>query len=129
MTRPKGELRLGAFFNPTGSHVASWRHPQAQANAGVNFQHYAEITKTAERGKFDMIFLADNLAMREASMEALSRSAQFISNFDPMSVIAGLSAVTTHIGLVCTATTSYNEPYHVARKFASMDHMSGGRIG
>jgi FMN-dependent oxidoreductase (nitrilotriacetate monooxygenase family) len=129
MSRPKAELRLGAFFNPTGSHVASWRHPEAQADAGVNFQHYAQITQTAERGKFDMVFLADNLAMREASMEALSRSAQFISNFDPITLIAALAAVTSRIGLVCTATTSYYEPYHVARKFASLDHISGGRVG
>ncbi len=129
MARPSSELRLGAFFNPTGSHVASWRHPEAQADAGVNFQHYADIAKTAERGKFDMLFLADNLAMREASMEALSRSAQFIANFDPMTLLGGLAAVTQRIGLICTATTSYYEPYHVARKFASLDHISGGRIG
>ena len=129
MSRPKAELRLGAFFNPTGSHVASWRHPQAQADAGINFQHYAQIAQTAERGKFDMVFLADNLAMREASIEALSRSAQFIANFDPITLIGGLAAVTSRIGLVCTATTSYYEPYHVARKFASLDHISGGRVG
>jgi N-acetyl-S-(2-succino)cysteine monooxygenase len=129
MSRPKGKLRLGAFFNPTGSHVASWRHPEAQADAGVNFQHYAQIAQTAERGKFDMVFLADNLAMRDASMEALSRSAQFIANFDPITLIGALSAVTSRIGLVCTATTSYYEPYHVARKFASLDHISGGRVG
>ncbi len=129
MPRRQGQLRLGAFFNPTGHHVASWRHPEAQADANANFQHYVEITKTAERGKFDMVFLADNLAMREASMEALSRSAQYVSNLEPMTLIAALSAVTSHIGLVCTATTSYYEPYHVARKFATMDHISGGRVG
>ena len=114
MAKRKGQLRLGAFFNPTGHHVASWRHPDAQADANVNFQHYVEVTQTAERGKFDMVFLADNLAMREASMEALSRSAQYISNLEPMTLIAALSAVAS-IGLVCTATTSYYEPYHVAR--------------
>jgi FMN-dependent oxidoreductase (nitrilotriacetate monooxygenase family) len=129
MPKRQGQVRLGAFFNPTGHHVASWRHPDAQADANVNFQHYVEITQTAERGKFDMVFLADNLAMREASMEALSRSAQYISNLEPMTLIAALSAVTSRIGLVCTATTSYYEPYHVARKFATMDHISGGRVG
>ena len=129
MAKRKGQLRLGAFFNPTGHHVASWRHPDAQADANVNFQHYVEISQTAERGKFDMVFLADNLAMREAGMEALSRSAQYISNLEPMTLIAALSAVTSRIGLVCTATTSYYEPYHVARKFATMDHISGGRVG
>src|ERR1700712_4685537 len=129
MTRPKAELKLGAFFNPTGHHVASWRHPESQADAGINFQHYAEIAQTAERGKFDMIFLADNVGVREGRMEALSRSAQYIANFEPITLLAALSAVTQRIGLVCTATTSYNEPFHVARKFASLDHLSGGRVG
>jgi alkanesulfonate monooxygenase len=129
MARPKGQLRLGAFFNPTGHHVASWRHPGAQADAGVNFKHYVEIAQTAERGKFDMIFLADNVGVREAKMEALSRSAQYIANFEPITLISALAAVTSRIGLTCTASTSYNEPFHVARKFASLDHISGGRAG
>jgi alkanesulfonate monooxygenase len=122
-------MRLGAFFNPTGHHVASWRHPRAQADAGINFQHYVEITRTAERAKFDMVFLADNVCVRDASMEAISRSAQYIANFEPITLLSALSAVTSHIGLVATASTSYNEPYHVARKFASLDHLSGGRAG
>jgi N-acetyl-S-(2-succino)cysteine monooxygenase len=125
----KGQMRLGAFFNPTGHHVASWRHPRAQADAGINFQHYVEITRTAERAKFDMVFLADNVCVRDASMEAISRSAQYIANFEPITLLSALSAVTSHIGLVATASTSYNEPYHVARKFASLDHLSGGRAG
>src|SRR4029450_8759250 len=122
----KGQMRLGAFFNPTGHHVASWRHPQAQADAGINFKHYAEITQTAERAKFDMVFFADNLCVREANMEALSRSAQYIANFEPLTLLAALSSVTSHIGLVATASTSYNEPFHGARQFASIDHLSGG---
>jgi alkanesulfonate monooxygenase len=125
----KGQMRLGAFFNPTGHHVASWRHPRAQADAGINFQHYVEIARTAERAKFDMVFLADNLCVRDASMEAISRSAQYIANFEPITLLSALSAATTHIGLVATASTSYNEPFHVARKFASLDHLSGGRAG
>src|SRR6201990_3640101 len=129
MPRPKEQLRLSAFFNPTGHHVASWRHPTAQADAGINFKHYVEIAQTAERAKFDMIFLADNVCVREANMEALSRSAQYIANFEPLTLLAALSAVTSHIGLVATASTSYNEPFHVARKFASLDHLSGGRAG
>ena len=129
MARAKAQLRLGAFFNPTGHHVASWRHPQAQADAGINFKHYVEIAQTAERGKFDMIFLADNVCVREAKMEALSRSAQYIANFEPITLISALAGVTSRIGLTCTASTSYNEPFHVARKFASLDHISGGRAG
>ena len=122
-------MRLGAFFNPTGHHVASWRHPRAQADAGINFQHYLEITRTAERAKFDMVFLADNLGVRQAHIEALSRSAQYIANFEPITLLSALATHTSHIGLVATASTSYNEPFHVARKFASLDHLSAGRAG
>ena len=129
MAKRKELMRMGAFFNPTGHHVASWRHPQAQADAGVNFRHNVALAKTAERAKFDMIFFADNLAIRTASMAALSRSAQYIANFEPVTLVSALAAVTENIGLVCTASTSYNEPYTLARKFASIDHISGGRAG
>ena len=110
MARPKAQLRLGAFFNPTGHHVASWRHPSAQADAGINFKHYVEIAQTAERGKFDMIFLADNVGVREAKMEALSRSAQYIANFEPITLISALAGVTephrAHLHRHRRATTS-----------------------
>jgi FMN-dependent oxidoreductase (nitrilotriacetate monooxygenase family) len=129
MRKPGEKLRLGAFFNPTGHHVASWRHEDAQADAGVNFEHYRDITLTAERGKMDMVFLADNISVREAHPEALARSAQYIANMEPITLISALAAVTTKIGIVATASTSFNEPYHVARKFASIDHISHGRVG
>lgn len=124
-----GQMSLGAFFNPTGHHVASWRHPEAQADAGINLQHYIELAQTAERGKLDMIFLADNVCVRKAHIDALSRSAQYIANFEPITLLSALSVTTRNIGLVATASTSYNEPYHIARKFASLDHLSGGRAG
>src|ERR1044072_6800157 len=108
-TRTKGQMRLGAFFNPTGHHVASWRHPQAQADAGINFKHYAEIAQTEERGKFDMVFLADNVCVREAKMEALSRSAQYIANFEPITLISALAGVTSRIGLHCPAAPGHNQ--------------------
>jgi FMN-dependent oxidoreductase (nitrilotriacetate monooxygenase family) len=123
------KMRLGAFLMPTGHHVASWRHPQADADAGINFAHYANLAQTAERAKFDMIFLQDGLAVREAHPEALRRSAQYIANFDPTVLISGLAAVTSRIGLVATGSTSYNEPFNIARRFASLDHLSGGRAG
>jgi len=129
MRKPGEKLRLGAFFNPTGHHVASWRHPQSQADAGINFEHYVEIAQTAERAKMDMVFLADNISVREAHPDALARSAQYIANMEPITLLSALAAVTTRIGLVATASTSYNEPYHVARKFASIDHISHGRAG
>lgn len=121
------EMILGVFFNYTGHHVASWLHPDACADAGVNFQHFKEIAQAAERGKFHFLFFADWLAVRQATPEALSRSAQYTAHFEPLTLLGGLAAVTEKIGLVCTATTTYNEPYHVARKFASLDFMSGGR--
>ena len=129
MREPGEKLRLGAFFNPTGHHVASWRHPQSQADAGVNFDHYVEIARTAERAKMDMVFLADNTSVREAHPEALARSAQYIANMEPITLLSALAGLTSRIGLVATASTSYNEPYHVARKFASLDHISKGRAG
>ena len=105
MTVRKGQMRLGAFFNPTGHHVASWRHPDAQADAGINFRHYVELAQTAERAKFDMVFLADNLCVRRAHMDAISRSAQYIANFEPLTLLSALAAVTSRIGLVATAST------------------------
>ncbi len=123
------KMRLGAFFMPTGHHVASWRHPDADPDAGVNFQHYVKLAQTAERAKFDMVFLGDNYAVRATHPEALRRSAQYIANFEPLTLLSGLAALTSHIGLVATASTSYNEPFHVARNFASLDHISNGRAG
>ena len=125
----RDQLRLGAFFNPTGHHVASWRHPRGQADGALNLSHYIDISRTAERGKFDMIFLADQQYVRPARLEAISRSAQYIVQFEPLTLLSAISMATTHIGLVSTATTSYFEPYHVARKFASLDHITGGRAG
>jgi alkanesulfonate monooxygenase len=122
-------MRLAAYFNPTGHHVASWRHPRAQVDAHVNFRHYIEIAQTAERAKLDMIFLADGVATREAHMDALSRSVQFVAHLEPLTLLSALASVTDRIGLVATASTTYNEPYHVARKFASLDHISNGRAG
>src|SRR5690606_13742252 len=125
----RGKMRLAAYYNPTGHHVASWRHPRAQADAHVNFKHYVEIAQTAERAKFDLLFLADGNATRAAAMEALSRSVQFVAHFEPLTLLSALAVVTDRIGLIATASTSYNEPYHIARKFASLDFISGGRAG
>ena len=123
------KMRLAAYFNPTGHHVASWRHPRAQPDANVNFDHYVDIARSAERAKFDMIFLADGLATRDVHIDAQSRSVQFIAHFEPLTLLSGLAAVTKQIGLVGTASTTYNEPFHIARKFASLDWISHGRAG
>src|SRR3954468_25033243 len=109
--RSSERMKLGAFFHPTGNHVAAWLHPDAQIDAGTNFRHYAEITQTAERGKFDLMFVADAVATREGKLEALSRWPQYMAYFDPLTLLPALATLTTHIGLCATATTSYNEPY------------------
>jgi len=124
-----GKMRLAAYYNPTGHHVASWRHPRAQKDASFNIKHYVEIAQTAERAKFDLLFLADANATREAAVEAISRSVQFVAHFEPMTLLSALAMVTEKIGLIGTVSTSWNEPYHIARKFASLDHISNGRSG
>ncbi|HLH78287.1 MAG TPA: LLM class flavin-dependent oxidoreductase [Candidatus Binataceae bacterium] len=130
MANPRpGHMHLGVFFNHTGHHIASWRHPGAQADAAINIEHYVEITQRAERAGLDFIFFADSAAVREARPESLSRSAQYTAYFEPITLLSALAMVTQRIGLVATATTSYNEPYNVARKFASLDHISHGRAG
>ena len=127
--RRRGQLALAAFFHPTGHHVASWLHPESQSDAGTNFRHYVQLAQTAERANFDFIFLADAVAVRHGNLNALRRWPQYMAYFEPITLLSALAAVTEHIGLVSTATTSYNEPYHVARKYASLDHISGGRAG
>jgi alkanesulfonate monooxygenase SsuD/methylene tetrahydromethanopterin reductase-like flavin-dependent oxidoreductase (luciferase family) len=126
---PQRRLKLGAFFHPTGHHVAAWLAEGSQIDAGTNFEHYVRLAQTAERAKFDLVFLADAIATRDGNVEGLSRWPQYMAYFEPLTLLSALAAVTKNIGLVCTATTSYNEPYHIARKFASLDHISHGRVG
>ena len=125
----RGYMKLGAFFHPTGNHVAAWLHPDAQIDAGTNVEHYIALAQTAERGKFDLMFLADAVATRDGNLAALSRWPQYMAYFEPLTLLASIASVTKRIGLVSTATTSYNEPYNIARKFASLDHVSHGRAG
>ena len=125
----RGYMKLGAFFHPTGNHVAAWLHPDAQIDAGTNVEHYIALAQTAERGKFDLMFLADAVATRDGNLAALSRWPQYMAYFEPLTLLASIASVTKRIGLVSTATTSYNEPYNIARKFASLDHISHGRAG
>ncbi|QHE83514.1 LLM class flavin-dependent oxidoreductase [Hydrogenophaga sp. BPS33] len=127
--RREGMLKLGALIHPTGNHVASWLHPESQVDAGTNFQHYVQVAQIAERGKLDCIFFADAVAVRDGNLDVLSRWPQYMVFFEPTTLIAGLAAMTKNIGFIATATTSYNEPYNVARRFASLDHISGGRAG
>jgi alkanesulfonate monooxygenase len=122
-------MSLAAHFHPTGHHVAAWLHPRSQVDAGSNPAHYLEMAKTAERGKFDLIFLADSLAIRESDLRAQGRWPQYAAYFEPLTLLSAMSAVTSRVGLVSTASTSYTEPFNLARLFGSLDHLSGGRAG
>ena len=124
----KKQIKLGAFLMQTGHHIAGWRHPDAQADAGVNFGHYVQLTKKAEAAKFDAIFLADGVSVRSDDLDSLARTARS-DHFEPLTLLSALAAVTERIGLIGTASTSYHEPYNLARKFASLDQISGGRSG
>ena len=126
MTR---QLKLGLFLQETGHHVAGWRHPQAPADAGRDFRHQAELARLAESAKFDLVFIQDSYAMRGINNpDALSGTARALT-WDPITALSALAMVTEHIGLVGTATTTYNEPYTIARQFACLDHISAGRAG
>ncbi|KUY55216.1 LLM class flavin-dependent oxidoreductase [Burkholderia sp. RF2-non_BP3] len=130
MTTRTGHLHLGAFLYPTGHHIAAWRHPDSHADAGVDFRHYVRLAQAAEAAKFDLVFLADGVGTRGDDVEFLSRTAHsYVAQFEPLTLLSALAAVTERIGLVGTASTSFNEPFHIARKFASLDHISGGRAG
>src|SRR3990167_4905086 len=123
-------MKLGAFLIAPGHHIAAWRHPDSCANGSLNFEYYSKLAKTAERGKFDMVFFSDAVGIRThyKDNEELSRWGYMV-HFEPLTLLAALSTVTTNIGLVATASTSYNEPFHIARKFASIDFISNGRAG
>lgn len=124
----KPAIRLGLFLRPTGHHVAGWRHPDATADAGRNFAHFVEMAKLAEAGLFDLLFCADIATLWSGDNDSLCRLGT-IARIEPYTLLSGLAAVTRNIGVVCTASTTYDEPFHVARRFASLDLVSGGRAG
>jgi len=126
--RNKTMMKLGAFMRPISIHTAAWRYPGAYPDANFNYQHYQTFVQTLERGRFDAFFMADHLAVMNMPMDALKRSAT-VTSFDPMTLLPALAATTKHLGLIATASTTYNDAYHVARKFASLDHISAGRAG
>jgi FMN-dependent oxidoreductase (nitrilotriacetate monooxygenase family) len=121
---------LGLVINWAGGHVASWKHPTVPPGAAMSFAYYRGIAELAERARFDLLFLADHLSVGEAgaTAERLQKSGEVVF-FEPITLLSGLAAVTRHIGLTATVSTTYNEPYNVARVFASLDHLSGGRAG
>ncbi|OAB42787.1 LLM class flavin-dependent oxidoreductase [Paenibacillus glacialis] len=117
------KLKLGAIIHGVGGNPAAWRHPDVPSDASVNFNYYKEQALTAEVGKFDLVFIADGLYITEKSIP------HFLNRFEPITILSALGAVTSNIGLVGTLSTSYSEPFTVARQFSSLDHISGGRAG
>ncbi len=122
------QLKLGAFMRPVSIHTGAWRYPGAYPDANFNFAHLKRFAQTLERGKFDAFFMADHLAVLNMPMAALKRS-HTVTSFEPFTLLSALAGATERIGLVATASTTFDQPYHIARRFASLDHISGGRAG
>ncbi len=122
------QMRLGAFMRPVSIHTAAWRYPGGTPDANFNFAHLKRFAQKLEQGKFDAFFMADHLAVLNMPIEALKRSAT-VTSFDPPTLLPALAVVTERLGLIATASTTFDEPYHVARRFAALDHLSGGRAG
>jgi FMN-dependent oxidoreductase (nitrilotriacetate monooxygenase family) len=121
-------MKLGTLLSPMGFHVAAWRHPGARLEAATDVRHYAHIAQLAERAKFDLLFLADTSAHAIEPAHVRRRMA-LIHPLEPLTLLSALSVLTTNIGLVASVSTTYNEPYRVARAIASLDHLSAGRGG
>ncbi|HEY0122020.1 MAG TPA: LLM class flavin-dependent oxidoreductase [Rhizobium sp.] len=124
------KMKLGLSLRYLGYHSAAWRHPDVPADGATQFRYFLECAKRAEEAKFDTIFFADGLAVRGSDHPkgVLARDMKNVE-LEPLTLLAAIAASTRHIGLVATASTSYNAPYHVARKYASLDHISNGRSG
>ena len=117
------KLKLGFILHGVGRTWNDWRHPDRDVDASTSFAHYQRQAQVAERGKFDFLFVADSLSITEKS------SPHYLNRVEPITILSALAATTSHIGLVGTLTVSYSEPFNVARQFASLDHISGGRAG
>ncbi|PWY77032.1 alkanesulfonate monooxygenase [Aspergillus heteromorphus CBS 117.55] len=125
MTEHKS-LHLTAFMRPVSLHTGAWRYPNSYPDANFNLAHLKSFITALEAAKFDAFFMADHLAVLNMPVEALKRS-HTVTSFEPFTLLSALSAITSKIGLAATASTTYDLPYHVARRFASLDHLSNGR--
>ncbi|MEN0644536.1 LLM class flavin-dependent oxidoreductase [Alkalicoccobacillus gibsonii] len=119
----KKHLIIGAMLHGAGGNMASWKHPSGPADASVNISHYRELVEKAEEAKIDFVFVADGLAINKDVLP------HFLNRFEPLTILSALASVTSHIGLVGTLSTSYTQPFTVARQFGSLDLISGGRAG
>ncbi len=122
------QLRLGAFMRPSSIHTGAWRYPGAYPDANFNFAHLKHFAQRLEAAKFDAFFMADHMAVLNMPIDALKRS-HTATSFEPFTLLSALSQATSHLGLVATGSTTFDAPYHIARRFASLDHISGGRAG
>ncbi len=120
MTR---RLHLNAFLMEAGHHEAAWRLPESNAGAGLDVRHYVELARIAEAAKFDAIFFADGVATQGTGQFRVP------GQLEPLTLLTAVAAATERIGLIATASTTYNDPYTLARRFATVDHVSGGRAG
>ena len=127
MTSPR-HLHLGAFMRPVSIHTGAWRYPGAYPDANFNFAHLKHFAQRLEAAKFDAFFMADHLAVLNMPVAALKRS-HTVTSYEPFTLLSALAGVTERIGLVATASTTFDAPYHIARRFASLDHISNGRAG
>ncbi|MGO4538533.1 LLM class flavin-dependent oxidoreductase [Paenibacillus sp. 2TAB19] len=123
MAKKRKSIKFGAIIHGVGGNISAWRHPEVPADASVNLNFYKRQAQTAEAGKFDLVFIADGLYINEKSIP------HFLNRFEPITILSALAAVTSKIGLVGTLSSSYAEPFTVARQFGSLDHISGGRAG
>src|SRR5215213_3143039 len=122
MTRQR-QLHLNLFIHSRGHHEASWRHPLSSPLPLTDIRYYQDVAQRAEAGLFDAIFLADQLALGDDAAQAAR------TWLEPVTVLAAVAAVTSRVGLIATASTTYTEPFNLARQFGSLDHISNGRIG
>src|ERR1700741_5181154 len=122
------QLHLGAFMRPASIHTGAWRYPGAWPDMNFNLAHLKQSIQKLERAKFDAFFMADHMAVLNMPIDALKRS-HTATSFEPFTLLSALAMVTDHLGLVATGSTTFDAPYHIARRFASLDHISGGRAG
>ncbi|WP_034160796.1 LLM class flavin-dependent oxidoreductase [Sphingomonas sp. ERG5] len=128
MTSSKRQLALGVFLTRHGHHPGAWRQPGSAKSGRPDFNYWADLVRTAERGKLDTAFFADFAGQSGDSTKGIERRHAFL-DFEPLTLTAALASVTSRIGLVATVNTNFEQPYALARRFASLDHISGGRIG
>ena len=128
MADSTNEMKLGMFYWPCGHHIAAWRHPNSVPNSGSNMPHIIELAQMAERGMFDMFFMADSVSYWRGELDAMAHDS-YGTWIEPFTLMGAIAQHTKHLGVVCTATTTYDQPFSLARRFASLDLVSDGRAG